>query len=583
MKMFEVLLSPSTVQSIGWALLHSLWQGFIIALLLSGAMSLMRQSGANFRYITAYLALMLMLILPVLTVWMSGTFVQPVVIIDSTRKSTASPDNTKSVSNTADKINNFQAKETLYSSSYEIKRRLEILLPWFVLIWLFGVFASGLRLSGAWAYTRRLKRKESQKVLEKWQENLERLCEQLEVKKSILLLESSLVRVPTAVGWLKPLILLPPSAVLNLTPQQLEAILAHELAHIRRHDYLANFLQTIVETLLFYHPAAWWISRRIRTERENACDDLAVAASGGNAVAYARALTKMERLRKTAAAPQFAMAADGGGGSLSGRIHRLLKVETTAPNRFAGIWASVLVISALAIIGAGAKASSLVFRAPENAAFDVSKQNELARFTNAQDRAAAICSLGKTRDAAVIPILIQSLGDDEPISSSIGCWDSGDWSPLLQTFKQPTLGEEAALALASMGETAVEPLAAALRDSNPSVRRNAAWAIGEIRDGDKINRDIALEPLVQLLKQDEDAWVRRGAAFALGELKNALSAPALIDSLRDENSGVREMAANALGEMKEATAAESLKIALKDSDNRVRDMARWALDEISDR
>jgi HEAT repeat protein len=202
---------------------------------------------------------------------------------------------------------------------------------------------------------------------------------------------------------------------------------------------------------------------------------------------------------------------------------------------------------------------------------------------NPQERAAQMCSLGKTRDAAVIPVLIQFLGDDEPISSPIGCWDSGDWSPLLQTFRQSSPGEEAAIALASMSDKAVVPLITALRDSSPSIRRNAAWAIGEIRDGDKINRSIALEPLIWLLKQDQDAWVRRAAAFALSELKDTRSAPALIDSLSDENAGVREMAANALGEMKQQSAADPLEIALKDSDPRVRDMARWALAEIADR
>ena len=89
-----------------------------------------------------------------------------------------------------------------------------------------------------------------------------------------------LVDVPTVIGWLRPVVLVPASALAGMTPQQLEAILAHELAHIRRHDYLVNLLQTLVETLLFYHPAVWWLSRRIRIERENCCDDLAVSLCG---------------------------------------------------------------------------------------------------------------------------------------------------------------------------------------------------------------------------------------------------------------------------------------------------------------
>ena len=112
----------------------------------------------------------------------------------------------------------------------------------------------------------------------------------------VRLLESTLVDVPTVIGWIKPVILLPASALSGLKPHQLEAILAHELAHIRRHDYLVNLLQTLVETLLFYHPAVWWLSRRIRAERENCCDDLAVSLCG-DPYTYAQALADLEELR----------------------------------------------------------------------------------------------------------------------------------------------------------------------------------------------------------------------------------------------------------------------------------------------
>lgn len=224
------------------------------------------------------------------------------------------------------------------------------------------------------------------------------------------------------------------------------------------------------------------------------------------------------------------------------------------------------------------------FSLQETAAFDVLKKDESAKLANSPDeRADAICALGKSRDTFVIPILIQDLGDDGLTSKPSSCWDEGDWSPLLRTFKQPSPGEEASLALASMGEIALEPLVAALKDSNPSVRRNAAWAIGEIRNGDKLNRTAALEPLIYLLRNDEDAWVRRSAAFALSELKDKRSAQDLIASLKDENPSVREMAANALGEMKEQSAVYALEEALKDQDKRVANMARWSITEIQDR
>src|SRR5262249_55483729 len=146
---------------------------------------------------------------------------------------------------------------------------------------------------------------------------LSRLAARLRVRMPVKLVESALVEVPTVIGWLKPMILLPAAALAGLDPRQLEALLAHELAHVRRHDYLVNLLQTAIETLLFYPPAVWWLSRRIREERELCCDDLAITVCGDGMV-YARALATMEELRS---APALTLAADGG--SLLARIRRI--------------------------------------------------------------------------------------------------------------------------------------------------------------------------------------------------------------------------------------------------------------------
>src|SRR5580692_6312419 len=122
--------------------------------------------------------------------------------------------------------------------------------------------------------------------------------------RAIRVLISTVAESPSVIGWLRPVILLPAATLAGLEPEQLQAVLAHEIAHIRRHDYLVNLAQTVVETLLFYHPAVWWVSARIRHERELCCDDAAVAMCG-DAVFYARALTSLERLR--AATPRLAM------------------------------------------------------------------------------------------------------------------------------------------------------------------------------------------------------------------------------------------------------------------------------------
>lgn len=220
MKMFEVLLTPSMlVQSIGWALLHSLWQGIFISVLLYAALKVLRKSKANLRYSVAYLALMLMVIMPVFTVRMGGNVAESSAITDSTRQKVKSSNETKNVVATTEKVDDFQAETVLQSWDYIVKKQMEIWTPWLVAAWFLGVFACALRLSGVWIYTRKLRRKDAQIILEQGEETVARLSKLLRVKKGVLLLESSLVQVPTMVGWLKPLILLPPSAILNLTPQ----------------------------------------------------------------------------------------------------------------------------------------------------------------------------------------------------------------------------------------------------------------------------------------------------------------------------------------------------------------------------
>lgn len=166
---------------------------------------------------------------------------------------------------------------------------------------------------------------------------LRELARRMGIARVVELVESSAVTVPAVIGWLRPVILVPASALAGLSPQQLEAILAHELAHVRRHDYLVNLLQTVVETLLFYHPAVWWVSAQVRRERENCCDDLAVAVCGDR-LGYARALANLEGLRSPS--PRLALAADGG--SLVDRVRRLVG----APARSRRPWlAGVLALS----------------------------------------------------------------------------------------------------------------------------------------------------------------------------------------------------------------------------------------------
>jgi beta-lactamase regulating signal transducer with metallopeptidase domain len=192
-------------------------------------------------------------------------------------------------------------------------------LPLLVRWWLAGVVVLTLRALGGWIVAQRLKSWKTTPAAGRIQEAATRLRGKLGLLRAVRVLNSAAAGVPSVVGWLRPVILLPVSTLTVLTPDQIEMVLAHELAHIRRHDYLVNLAQTAIETLLFYHPAVWWLSGRIRAEREHCCDDLAVAACG-NPVGYAGALAALEDIE--AAPPTLVVAASGG--SLLRRIQRLL-------------------------------------------------------------------------------------------------------------------------------------------------------------------------------------------------------------------------------------------------------------------
>jgi type II secretory pathway component GspD/PulD (secretin) len=180
------------------------------------------------------------------------------------------------------------------------------------------------------------------------------------------------VEVPTVIGWLRPVILLPAGCLLGLSAAQLEAILAHELAHIRRHDYLVNLLQNVVETLLFYHPAVWWVSRRIREERENCCDDLAVEICGDR-VTYARALATLEELRH--APGQLALAAAGA--PLLQRIRRLAGKSGARASRPGWPLAGIVALLIVFAVAMGLRGNRVLAAGEPNAATNAAPSQTL--------------------------------------------------------------------------------------------------------------------------------------------------------------------------------------------------------------
>ena len=355
---FASLLQQPAAQALGWALLQFVWQGALIGVLAALALTALRRSAADVRYVVATIALSLMITAPAITAFQTWRALERDAAARFTRAGavgsaipvTVAPESPPPIALAPSTIAG-GADGSLRLSAAQVERWL----PMFVAVWLGGVVVLSMRLLSGWIWVRRIRTHGTLPAGAVLQRAGLRLMRRLHIARRVGFFESSVVDVPTVIGWMKPAVLLPASALAGLSPQQLEAILAHELAHIRRHDYLVNLLQSVVETLLFYHPLVWWLSHRIRAERENCCDDLAVSLCG-DPVAYAQALADLEELR--GAHGRLVLAATGG--SLLQRVRRLLGAPSHAgrgPGWLAGV-AAVVLLAAIAAGGIGLEADA---------------------------------------------------------------------------------------------------------------------------------------------------------------------------------------------------------------------------------
>jgi beta-lactamase regulating signal transducer with metallopeptidase domain len=237
-----------------------------------------------------------------------------------------------------------------------LARQVELYLPVLVAAWLLGLLLMGGRLVGGLVVANRLRRAGASALGADWQRRLAALASRAGLRRPVALLESARVRGPLVLGHLRPVILLPLGAVAGLPPSLLEALLAHELAHIVRRDYLLNLVLSAVEVLFFYHPAVWFMANCLRAERENCCDDQAAALCGGDRLRVARALAALAELEATTAAtPQLALAAAGAGGrgSLLARVRRLALGRPEAPTLGEGLLALLLGVLGVAGLSTG--------------------------------------------------------------------------------------------------------------------------------------------------------------------------------------------------------------------------------------
>lgn len=328
MNAVQILATQPWVERLGWTLLHFVWQGTIIVTLYAVARKWgARSLGPGGRYTLACAVLTVMAILPIVT-WMLLPVVESAAVTFSAPMSAPRAEASPAIP--------YLFPSNMYAAP------AGHFLSWVVVFWMIGATAFSLRLLSGWVLAQRFRHRMVRAASLEWQRRLDRLKACIPVTRPVRLLVSGLIEAPGSIGWFRPIVLVPAGALAGLPCAQMEALLLHELAHIRRHDYLVHILQSVVETALFYHPGVWWVSGHMRTDRELCCDDIAVSITG-DAVVYARALAEFDSARFIRPA---VVAANGG--SVAKRIARLLGQPSTSGHATTGT-ATVQALMLLAI------------------------------------------------------------------------------------------------------------------------------------------------------------------------------------------------------------------------------------------
>lgn len=316
---FAILYSEKLQYALGWTLLHSLWQGLTISILTGILLLFLQKKSSKLRYLVANIGLWYILAAAIITFLY---YYKPTDVTNGQfnfRPDYVAAAEVVDVHHTANNTINHEANYSFWNFD-RLQAYFNQHIYSIVLLWFFGASLFLLRLLGNISYVFYLRNRLNFPVDEYWQEQLDGLRQKLNIDYPISLMESALVRSPLVLGYLKPMILFPIGAINRLEIHEVEAILAHELAHVMRHDYLINILQNVIEAIFYFHPAVWWLSSQIRIERENCCDDIAITICG-NAMIYARALVSVQEMAYYS--PQLALAFAGS----SRKKHLLLRVQ----------------------------------------------------------------------------------------------------------------------------------------------------------------------------------------------------------------------------------------------------------------
>ncbi|MEM9527837.1 MAG: M56 family metallopeptidase [Bacteroidota bacterium] len=365
------MIISNLISALGWTLLHSLWQGSLLFLLLVPLFHLLAKRPPQLRYGIACGALL------VLVGSMVATFYSELELTRLSPVPTATLSTSASISTAMAEIvpPATVAQEVVAAgvptnreASFSLTRLLEDNLGYLVIIWGLGVVFFTLRWCSILLLTFRLRHQGTRKLPMVWEERMLQLKRRMGIKRIVAVVESSRIDTPLVIGHLKPIILLPIGLVNGLSVAQVEAILAHELAHVQRYDFLVNILLTGLEVVLFYHPVYWWLVGKINEERELCCDDAAVAACG-NPRLYAQTLLSVEEYRQES---YLALAFAKKGEHLFSRVQRICQTTPRHYQSFSPRLWLVIPLVAFAVVFAYAGIS------PANEANNHSPQASLA-------------------------------------------------------------------------------------------------------------------------------------------------------------------------------------------------------------
>jgi beta-lactamase regulating signal transducer with metallopeptidase domain len=327
-----MIATSELMQTLAWSLLHFLWQGAAIAAVAAAFMFVLRTPAT--RYLIGMGALVLMLVSFATTFTLMSAAPSDALSMGADYAPAAASNSTLEAA-------------AIYSPDFAPTAAGTDSIAWIARGWLAGVFLFALRIAFGLMVLEQLRRRNLIALPEDLAVRFRVLQHRLGIRRVIRYCECQLLRVPAVIGFFRPVVLLPVRALTGLTTEQLEAVVAHELGHIKRFDVAVNFFQVITETLFFFHPAVWWLNKRIRADREDCCDDVAITACGST-VSYARALATMEDWRDV---PHFAMAATGS--PVAARVARLLGIRQDKTSaRTAGVVTASLVLATALLAGA---------------------------------------------------------------------------------------------------------------------------------------------------------------------------------------------------------------------------------------